>query len=77
MRRTAALAALSLTWVALAATACSFGLYDDSGRADPGQWYPWVCPDGGDALAPDSGCEPRPCADAAVEGGKDGKDGGC
>jgi len=41
---------------ALGATACGFGTYDDgaspantssnSGVADAGPWWPWVCPDG-------------------------------
>jgi len=27
--------------------ACGFGTYDDTGAAVPGQWWPWVCADGG------------------------------
>jgi hypothetical protein len=39
-------------------------LYDDSGTANPGARWPWVCSDGG--LAPEAGC-PRPaCPDSEV-----------
>ena len=46
----AAIAAFSLS-----AVSCGFGTYDDTGGAVPGQWWPWVCPDGGDPSA-DGGC---------------------
>jgi hypothetical protein len=51
--------------------ACSFGLYSDDGSASPGQWWPWVCPDGGDA-APEAGCDPHTCADGASDAHLDG-----
>ena len=50
---------------------CSFGLYHDDGSVDPGQWWPWVCPDAGTPNA-DSGCEIR-CEDGALPA----EDGGC
>jgi hypothetical protein len=58
-------------WVALAwLAACD--LYNDSGSADPGSVWPWVCPDG--APAPEAGCPPAPgCSD----GGDGRADGGC
>ena len=60
-------AALALP-LAIALSACGSGLYDDSGRPAPGQWWPWVCADGG--LAPDSGCTAPPtCADGGIDGG--------
>ena len=46
---------------------CGFGTYVDTGSAEPGQWWPWVCPDGG-APSPDGGCPPPPCSDAAADG---------
>jgi hypothetical protein len=54
-----------------AAAACGFGTYDDSGRPDPGQWWPWVCPDGAPPTT-DAGCvqpdggELSPCASDAA-----------
>jgi hypothetical protein len=44
---------------------CGFGLYSDDGSPSPGSWWPWACPDGGDASA-DGGCLPR-CPDGAVD----------
>jgi hypothetical protein len=53
--------------------ACSFGLYSDDGSPSPGQWWPWVCPDAGDALAPEAGCEPpHRCPDGGADGDRDG-----
>jgi hypothetical protein len=47
-------------------------VYDESGRADPGSWWSWVCEDGGPI--PDSGCLPGPsCPDGEVVD----TDGGC
>jgi len=48
------IAALTVASLAVMA-ACGFGTYDDTGAAAPGQWWPWVCPDGG-ALSADAGC---------------------
>jgi hypothetical protein len=56
---------------ALLICGCSFGLYEDTGSVDPGQWWPWVCSDGGTPNA-DSGCEVR-CEDGALSNA----DGGC
>ncbi len=50
--------------------ACGSGLAGDTGQPIPGQWWPWVCPDGG--LAPDAGCLP-PCPG----NGDGGTDAGC
>ena len=58
---------------ALGLAACGSGLYDDSGQPAPGQWWPWVCADGGPA--PDSGCLAPPACDGGS--GDGGIDGGC
>jgi hypothetical protein len=55
----------------LLVSACSFGLYDEDGSASPGQWWPWVCPDAGDALAPEAGCFPT-SSDGSTDAHKDG-----
>jgi hypothetical protein len=60
---------LCLTMIA----ACGIGTYGDTGSPAPGQWWPWVCPDGG-APAGDAGCLPARPADArahawCVDGG--------
>ena len=49
---------------------CGFGLYDDNGGTDPGQWWPWICPDGGDA-APEAGCLPPRCTDGGADARRD------
>ncbi len=57
---------LALLTLLAALGGCGSGLYDDSGNPVPGQWWPWVCADGG--LAPDSGC-PVPACDGGVDAG--------
>ncbi|MHB1845124.1 MAG: hypothetical protein ACYCWW_09855 [Deltaproteobacteria bacterium] len=59
--------------LALLSPACGGGVYDDSGQPYPGQWWPWVCPDGG-YPAPDAGCLPA-CPTGGI--GDGGVDGGC
>ncbi len=57
--------------------ACGIGLYDDTGSPEPGQWWPWVCADGGEPDG-EGGCEPAAPAsdarahDACADGGADG-----
>ena len=46
------------------AAGCGFGIGDDSGQPVPGQWWPWVCADGGGAV-PDGGCL-QDCGDGGV-----------
>jgi hypothetical protein len=60
------IAVLAAAAFALGVAACGFGTDDDTGRAQPGLWWPWVCPDGGTPNA-DNGCLPAP--DAADGGG--------
>ena len=58
-----------LLLAASAAVGCGFGLADDTGKPVPGQYWPWVCADGG---APgDAGCGP---ADAGPGPPADGSD---
>ncbi len=65
---TAARTSLLALGAALGLLACGSGFYDDSGQPAPGQWWPWVCADGG--LAPDAGCgAPPPCPDGGADGG--------
>jgi len=45
-----------------AMASCGFQLADDTGKAIPGQYWPWVCADGG--LTGDGGC---PSSDASAE----------
>jgi len=64
---------LSLCMTTLAA--CGIGTYGDTGSPEPGQWWPWVCSDGGTPAA-DAGCLPARPADArahvsCVDGGTD------
>jgi len=59
-RRLAALAAALTVGMLALGTACGFGPDSDTGAAVPGQWWPWVCPDGG-TPQPDAGC---PVSDA-------------
>lgn len=44
-------------------------LSTDTGSAEPGNVWPWVCPDG--APAPDAGCLPIPSGPDAGEAGAD------
>ena len=69
--RLSARTSLAIAAFAACAAACSFGLYDDDGSASPGQWWPWVCPDAGDATAPDAGCPPK-CPDGSTDAHADG-----
>jgi hypothetical protein len=60
-------------WLACAALAGCDTLSDDTGTDYPGQWWPWVCADGG--LVPDGGCPVAPgCPESSSP---DGSDGGC
>jgi hypothetical protein len=49
---------LVLVAMALSAleVACGLGTYDDTGAADPGLSWPWVCPEGGSLT--EDGCVP-------------------
>jgi len=42
-------------------------LYDDTGSQAPGDWWPWVCPDG--TPAPDAGCPVMSEPDGGLDGG--------
>ena len=55
---------VAMVFVAVVA-GCGLGTYDDSGGAEPGTWWPWVCPDGGVPRA-DAGCLPAPSLDGGV-----------
>jgi hypothetical protein len=52
-------------------TACSRGLDDDTGVPEPGPWWPFVCPDGGDVDA-EGGCPLPPCPDSGSDGEANG-----
>jgi len=57
---------------ALGLSACGLGTYSDTGGPLPGQWWPWVCPDGG-TPDPDAGCVPVPrCSDSNPSACADG-----
>jgi hypothetical protein len=43
--------------------ACGIGTYGDTGTPEPGQWWPWVCPDASTPAA-DAGCLPARPPDA-------------
>ena len=67
---------IAVALLAAGIAACGFGTYDDKGGAQPGQWWPWVCAEGGIPSA-DGGCLPVSGADASsvdgpVDAGSDG-----
>ena len=55
------------------ASGCGLGTYDDNGSPFPGQWWPWVCPDG--SPAPDAGCPDAACPDGGCAAEPDGGNG--
>jgi len=51
---------------------CGFGVYDNSGRPDPGTGYwGWQCADGTLPI-PDAGCLPQSCDDSSTPELSDG-----
>jgi hypothetical protein len=54
LRASLFIAALAAS-IAVAMTSCGFGTYNDTGGAAPGQWWPWICQDGGKPSV-DAGC---------------------
>lgn len=50
--------------IATPSIGCGFGTYDDTGSAEPGAVWPWICPDGG-SPNDDAGCLPDPCGEGS------------
>jgi hypothetical protein len=61
--------AVLLLGASLAAVGCGFGLAHDTGQPIPGQYWPWVCADGG--AAGDAGCGPADAGPSPPDGGAD------
>ena len=60
----------SLVLWALLCEACGLGTYEDTGSPEPGQSWPWVCPETG-MPAPEAGCGPKDSSpDEGCERGK-------